>query len=39
MQLADKLGFPVINEIPTVGLNFEDPEELTAQRLAQCQQQ
>ena len=39
MQLADKLGFLVINEIPAVGLNFEDPEELTAQRLAQCQQQ
>ena len=39
MQLADKLGFLVINEIPAVGLNFEDPDELTAQRLAQCQQQ
>lgn len=39
MQLADRLGFLVINEIPAVGLNFEDPDELTAQRLAQCQQQ
>lgn len=39
MQLADKLGVLVINEIPAVGLNFEDPEELTAQRLAQCRQQ
>ena len=26
MQLADKLGFLVINEIAAVGLNFEDPE-------------
>ena len=33
MQLADRLGVLVINEIPAVGLNFEDPEELTAQRL------
>ena len=39
MQLADKLGFLVINEIPAVGLNFESPQELTAQRLAQCRQQ
>ena len=39
MQLADRLGFLVINEIPAVGLNFEDPEEATAQRLTQCQQQ
>jgi beta-glucuronidase len=29
----------VINEIPAVGLNFEDPDELTTKRLAQCQQQ
>jgi len=36
MQLADRLGFLVINEIPAVGLNFEDPEELTAQRLTQA---
>jgi len=39
MQLADRLGFLVINEIPAVGLNFEDPDELTTKRLAQCQQQ
>jgi beta-glucuronidase len=39
MQLADRLGVLVINEIPAVGLNFEDPEEATAQRLAQCLQQ
>ena len=38
-MLADRLGFIVINEIPAVGLNFEDPEEMTAQRLTQCQQQ
>lgn len=35
MQLADRLGVLVINEIPAVGLNFEDSDELTAQRLAQ----
>jgi beta-glucuronidase len=39
MQLADRLGLLVINEIPAVGLNFEDPEELITQRLTQCQQQ
>ena len=39
MQLADRLGVLVINEIPAVGLNFEDPQEATLQRLAQCQQQ
>jgi beta-glucuronidase len=39
MQLADRLGFLVINEIPAVGLNFEDPEEATAARLRQCRQQ
>jgi beta-galactosidase/beta-glucuronidase len=39
MQLADRLGLLVINEIPAVGLNFEDPDELITQRLAQCQQQ
>src|SRR3984893_3602433 len=39
MQLADRLGVLVINEIPAVGLNFEDPDELTAKRLAQCLQQ
>ena len=39
MQLADRLGVLVINEIPAVGLNFEDAEELIEQRLAQCLQQ
>lgn len=39
MQLADRLGILVINEIPAVGLNFEDPEEATAQRLSQALQQ
>lgn len=39
MTLADRLGFLVINEIPAVGLNFEDPTEATAARLAQCKQQ
>ncbi len=39
MHLADRLGFLVINEIPAVGLNFEDPPEVTAARLAQCKQQ
>jgi beta-glucuronidase len=38
-QLADRLGILVINEIPAVGLNFEDPEEATAQRFAQALQQ
>ncbi|MBB5233985.1 beta-glucuronidase [Deinococcus budaensis] len=39
MLLADRLGVLVINEIPAVGLNFEDPQELTDARLAQCLQQ
>lgn len=39
MRLADRLGFLVIDEIPAVGLNFEDPEDLTEQRLAQCLRQ
>lgn len=39
MQLADQLGFLVINEIPAVGLNFEDPPDATQARLEQCQQQ
>ena len=39
MQLADQLGVLVINEIPAVGLNFEDPDEATAARLRQCLQQ
>jgi beta-glucuronidase len=36
MCLADRLGVLVINEIPAVGLSFQDSDELTAQRLAQC---
>ena len=39
MDLADRLGVLVINEIPAVGLNFEDPAEATAQRLTQATQQ
>lgn len=39
MHLADRLGFLVINEIPAVGLNFEDPPQSTASRLEQCKQQ
>lgn len=39
MELADRLGVLVINEIPAVGLNFEDPEEATAQRLDQALRQ
>ncbi|MBD0270428.1 MAG: beta-glucuronidase [Acetobacteraceae bacterium] len=39
MQLADELGVLVINEIPAVGLNLGDPDELTEQRLLQCLQQ
>ncbi len=36
MQLADRLGILVINEIPAVGLSFTDSDDLIAQRLAQC---
>jgi beta-glucuronidase len=39
MMLADQLGFLVINEIPAVGLNFEDSEQLTQRRLTQALQQ
>jgi beta-glucuronidase len=39
MQLADRLGVLVINEIPAVGLNFEDSDQLIAERLKQCLQQ
>jgi beta-glucuronidase len=39
MTLADRLGFLVIDEIPAVSLNFNDTEDLTAQRLTQCLQQ
>jgi beta-glucuronidase len=36
MQLADRLGVLVINETPAVGLNFNDPRELSEQRQQQC---
>jgi beta-glucuronidase len=36
MQLADRLGIMVINEIPAVGLNFADSDELIAERLTQA---
>jgi hypothetical protein len=39
MLLADRLGALVINEIPAVGLNFQDSDELAAQRLAQSARQ
>jgi beta-glucuronidase len=39
MLLADRLGVLVINEIPAVGLSFEDSDQAIAQRLAQCLQQ
>ena len=39
MQLADRLGVLVINEIPAVGLDFAVAGDLTAQHLTQCQQQ
>jgi beta-glucuronidase len=37
MDLADRLGVLVIDEIPAVSLNFLDPPELVARRLEQCQ--
>ncbi len=40
MQLADRLGVLVINEIPAVGLDFSNAaynQALTAEHLAQCQ--
>jgi len=36
MQLADRLGFLVIDEIPAAGLNFEDPDRIVAARLEQA---
>jgi beta-galactosidase/beta-glucuronidase len=39
MELADRLGVLVINEIPAAGLNFADGDELTARRLEQALQQ
>jgi beta-glucuronidase len=37
MQLADRLGVLVIDEIPAVSLNFNDEPALVARRLEQCQ--
>ena len=39
MDLADRLGVLIIDEIPAVSLNFTDDEELVAKRKAQCTQQ
>ena len=39
MLLADRLGVLIIDEIPAVSLNFNDAEDLVAQRLTQCLQQ
>ncbi len=39
MDLADRLGFLVINEIPAVGLNFGDGPDANAQRLEQAMRQ
>jgi beta-glucuronidase len=36
MDLADRLGVLVINETPAVGLNFNDPAEMSAARQEQC---
>ena len=36
MQLADRLGILIINETPAVGLNFNDPDHLNAERQQQC---
>lgn len=39
MQLADQRGVLIINEIPAVGLNMADSQQLTEQRLVQTQSQ
>jgi beta-glucuronidase len=39
MQLADRLGLLIIDEIPAVSLSFTDAEDLIAKRLTQCLQQ
>jgi len=39
MELADRLGVLVINEIPAVGLSFTDGEDVAARRLDQCLRQ
>ncbi len=36
LQLADRLGFLVIDEIPAAGLSFEDPDRVIAARLEQA---
>ncbi len=38
MQMADRLGILVIDEIPAVGLFFSDSDDRIAARLAQCKQ-
>jgi beta-glucuronidase len=39
MALADKQGFLIIDEIPAVGLLFEDGDKAVEARLATCKQQ
>ncbi len=39
MQMADREGFLIIDEIPAVGLRFDDGAENVAARLAQCREQ
>jgi beta-galactosidase/beta-glucuronidase len=39
MALADKEGFLIIDEIPAVGLLFDDGDKAVATRLAVCKQQ
>jgi beta-glucuronidase len=39
MQLADREGILIVDEIPAVGLRFDDGEENVQARAAQCRQQ
>ncbi|HUL05549.1 MAG TPA: beta-glucuronidase [Candidatus Acidoferrum sp.] len=39
MAVADREGFLIIDEIPAVGLLFDDSEQAVATRLATCKQQ
>jgi beta-glucuronidase len=39
MDLADRLGFLIIDEIPAVGLSFNDGAEAIRTRLEQCKRQ
>jgi beta-glucuronidase len=39
MQIADRLGLLIINEIPAVSLNFTANDEVIDKRLTQCLQQ